>query len=69
MGNPTARKLFYAFMLEHGFLKLEQVNEATDISLSSTFWGVGQYMDYMVPAEVTPEMIRDLVDRINKAVH
>ena len=69
MSNPTARKMFYDFMLEHGFLKPEQVNEMTDVSLSSTFWGIGQYMDYMIPAEVTPQMISELIDGINKAVH
>lgn len=67
--NPIARKMFYEFMIDHGFLKPEQDCQSTDTVLERTFWGIAQYLDYMIPAEVTPEMVEELMRRINKATH
>jgi beta-glucosidase len=67
--NPVARKIFYEFMIGHGFLKPEQDCQFTDTVLESTFWGIAQYLDYMIPMQVTPEMVEELMQRINEATH
>ncbi len=63
----NARNIFYDFLIDLHQLKPEDNNSKTDRLFMTNFWGVAEYLDYMLPHIVTPQMIRDLIQRMKEA--
>ena len=65
--NAKSREIFYHFLIEHGELLPEDMCAQSDTLFETNFWGMEQYLDYMLPSKITPEMMRELADKMNKA--
>lgn len=65
--NAKSREVFYHFLIEHGELLPEDMCAQSDTLFETNFWGMEQYLDYMLPSKITPEMMRELADKMNKA--
>ena len=62
-----ARKVFYDFLIDLNQLKPEDDNPNTDRLFMTNFWGIAEYLDYMLPHIITPQMMQDLVERMKQA--
>lgn len=66
--NEVTRDIFYDFLIELEEILPEDRNEENDNNFLSNFWGIAQYLDYMLPMKVTPEMVEELVEKMQNAV-
>lgn len=64
---PNARNVFYKFLEDLQQLKPEDNCKETDQLFLTNFWGIAEYLDYMLPHLVTPQMMRKLVYEMKRA--
>ena len=66
--NPTARRVFYDYLVEKELLAREQIGQELDDHFKVIFWGVAQHLDGATGNRFTPAMAAELVERINAAL-
>ena len=66
--NPTARRVFYDYLVEKGLLLPEQIGPALDEHFKVIFWGMAQHLDGATGDRFTPAMAEELTEKINAAL-
>lgn len=65
---PAAAKAFFDFLVEKGLLYAEQVSVDLEKDLVKTFWGFAQHLDMNANGHLTPDMMLELLERMNAAI-
>lgn len=65
---PAAAKAFFDFLVEKGLLHAEQVSVDLEKDLAKTFWGFAQHLDMNANGQLTPDMMLELLERMNAAI-
>lgn len=66
--HESGKQIFYEFLIEHGLIMPDQVNEQLDELLQWSFWGIQSYMDMMTGGVITYGKMNDVVNKINAAL-
>ena len=67
--NQAATEEFFRFLVEQGLLEPEQAGSPVLMKeLKKTFWGFAQHLDMNSSGRITPELSRELLERMNRAI-
>ena len=63
--DPRAKKILLDTYVEWGLIDREDLTPEEEQKICNSFWGIAQHLDLLVPCQVTEEMVKKLVERLN----
>lgn len=65
--DERAEQALFDCIVEWGLVRREEVTDALRQKFYNSFWGLAQHLDLLVPYQVTEEMVREAVRKMNEA--
>lgn len=63
--NPYAKEVFFDTLVEWGLVKKEEITPELELKFYNSFWGMAQHLDLLVPYQVSRDMVKQLVEKMN----